>query len=359
VPNPRTDRTPTHQPQEYWTQTHPRHRSTRGADLSTARRVTSLIGGVGLLLVGTGALVARYVPIPGHRTLYAVMAAPFLIPAALISLLLFVWGRRWIMATVAAGLAVALVAPQVPWYVRADSGAAGTTIRAMTMNMLFGGADPESLLAVATENADVLLLQELTPEAVQGLTKAGIDGIFPHHAVDARGEAAGAAIYSRYPLTDIEHIPGYAMAMVQARLRPPGTDRDLTVVSMHFAAPWPQPIWGWHNDFGRFPQTLNELADRAGDAPILIGGDFNATIDMRPYRDLLTRGYRDAAEQAGAGRELTYPSNSSIPPLMGIDHFLTRNATAVSAHTVEVAGTDHRSLLTTVALANTGSAGNS
>jgi endonuclease/exonuclease/phosphatase (EEP) superfamily protein YafD len=310
-----------------------------------------MIGGVGLLLVGTGALVARYVPIPGHRTLYAVIAAPYLIPAAIIALLLFLWGRRWFMAAVATALAAALVVPQVPWYVRADAGATGATVRAMTVNMLFGGADPESLLAVASDNADVLLLQELTPEAVKGLTKAGIDTTFPHHAVDAREAAAGAAIYSRYPLTDVENIPGYTMAMVSAKTRPPGATRDLTVVSVHFAAPWPQPIRGWHNDIGRFPTTLADLADRAGGAPILIGGDFNSTIDMRPFRGLLTNGYRDASEQAGAGRELTYPSNNEIPPFMGIDHFLTRNATAVSAHTADVAATDHRALLTTVILA--------
>lgn len=313
--------------------------------------MTSIVGGVGLLLVAVGALVARYVPIPGHRTLYAVIASPFLMPAALIALLLFVWGRRWFMAVVAAALAVALVAPQVPWYVRAAPAANGTTVRAMTINMLYGQADPQSVLAVASTNADVVLVQEITPEAVQGLSDAGMDREFPHRAVDARPAAAGTGIYSRYPLTDVENLPGYRLATVKASLRPAGANADLTVVSVHFAAPWPQPISGWHHDLDRFPDTLTDLANRSGDAPILVGGDFNSTIDMRPYRDLLTNGYRDATEEAGAGRELTYPSNDRIPPFMGIDHFLTRNATAVAAHTVQIEGTDHRALLTTVVLA--------
>lgn len=290
-------------------------------------------------------------PIPGHRTLYAVIAAPYLVPTAFVALLLFAWGRRWVMAVVAALLAVALVAPQVPWYVRAAPAANGTTVRAMTVNLLYGQANPRSVLAVASDNVDVLMLQELTPEAVRGLTAAGIDREFPYHAVDPRPDAAGSGLYSRYPLTDIENVPGYRLAMVTARFRPEGAAADLTVGSIHFAAPWPQPISGWHDDIGRFPTTLTDLADRAGDAPILIGGDFNSTIDMRPYRDLLTNGYRDATEQAGAGRELTYPSNDQIPPFMGIDHFLTRNATAISAHTVQIEGTDHRALLTTVVLA--------
>ena len=320
--------------------------------------MTSIVGGVGLLLVAAGAFVARYVPIPGHRTLYAVIAAPYLVPTAFIALLLFAWGRRWFMAVVAAVLAVALVAPQVPWYLRAAPAANGTTVRAMTVNLLYGQADPQSVLAVAAENADVLMVQELTPEAVRGLTAAGIDREFPHKAVDARPAAAGSGIYSRYPLTDVENVPGYRLAMVTARFRPEGADSDLTVGSIHFAAPWPKPISGWHDDLERFPATLTDLADRAGDAPILIGGDFNSTIDMRPYRELLTNGYRDASEQAGAGRELTYPSNDRIPPFMGIDHFLTRNATAVAAHTVQIEGTDHRALLTTVVLAPVTSSSN-
>ncbi|MCP9275276.1 endonuclease/exonuclease/phosphatase family protein [Mycolicibacterium arenosum] len=242
------------------------------------------------------------------------------------------------------------MAPQLPWYVRADGDAPGPAIRAITLNMLYGGADPRSVVAIASDNADVLMLQELTPEAVRGLTEAGIDRTFPFKAVDARPGASGAAVYSRYPLTGTDHVPGYQMAMVKAKLRSPNTLNDLTVVSMHFAAPWPQPIDTWHQDVGRFPQTLNELATEAGDAPILIGGDFNSTIDMMPYRALLNNGYRDAAEQSGAGRELTYPSNRKIPPLIGIDHFLTRNSTAVSTDTVDVAGTDHRALLTTVVL---------
>jgi hypothetical protein len=78
------------------------------------------------------------------------------------------------------------------------------------------------------------------------------------------------------------------------------------VVSVHFDAPRPQPIDGWQRDFSIFPQTVADLAAQAGSAPILIGGDFNATIDMKPFRDLLTNGYRDSAEQAGAGRVAGY-----------------------------------------------------
>jgi hypothetical protein len=74
--------------------------------LSTARLITSAVVGVGLLLVAVGALVARYVPISGHRTLYVVITSPYLMAAAPLALLVFLWGHRWVMAVAAVCLSV-------------------------------------------------------------------------------------------------------------------------------------------------------------------------------------------------------------------------------------------------------------
>ncbi len=65
----------------------------------------------------------------------------------------------------------------------------------------------------------------------------------------------------------------------------------------------------------------------------------------------MTGGYHDAAEQAGAGHTRTYPSDASYPPLIAIDHVLTFDAVATSAKTLTVPGSDHRALLTTIAVA--------
>ena len=305
--------------------------------------------GAGLLTVALGALAARYVGIPGHRTLYAVIAAPFLAFAAATALLVLLWGRRWALAGLAGAVALALVVVQVPWYVSANPSPDGVALRAMSINMLFGNAEPRAVAELAAAEADVVMLQELTPEAAKGLVDARMADAFPYRALDPHPAAGGIGIYSRYPLTDATLIPGYSLAMVSARISPDGAG-NVTVVSMHFAAPWPQPITGWHNDFDKFPGTMADLAAAADGDPVLIGGDFNATIDMLPFRRLLTNGYRDAAEQSGAGRERTFPANKRYPAFMGIDHFLTRDCTATSSHTVEVPGTDHRALIVTVML---------
>ena len=72
---------------------------------------------------------------------------------------------------------------------------------------------------------------------------------------------------------------------------------------------------------------------------------------MRQFRDLLTNGYRDAVEQTGAGFAPTFPSHPWYPPLVTIDHVLTRHAVASSIRTIDVLGSDHRSLLATIDVA--------
>jgi endonuclease/exonuclease/phosphatase (EEP) superfamily protein YafD len=282
---------------------------------------------------------------------FAIVASPFLMLAAPLALVVLGWGRHWVGSALAGILTVALVLVQLPSYFGETPRPGSVPVRVMTINMLFGQADPQSIAALAKDQADILLVQELTSDAAKALSAAGTDRDFPYHALDARPQAAGVGIYSRYPITDSTRIGGFRLALVSARVRVEGVAREATVASVHFAAPWPQPIDGWHSDFAAFPRTLADLAAQSGDGPTLIGGDFNATIDMRPFRELLTGGYRDASEQAGTGRQFTYPSNNRrIPPFMGIDHILTRNATAASTSTVEVPDSDHRALLATVML---------
>ncbi|MGH9271923.1 MAG: endonuclease/exonuclease/phosphatase family protein, partial [Ilumatobacteraceae bacterium] len=98
---------------------------------------------------------------------------------------------------------------------------------------------------------------------------------------------------------------------------------------------------------------LRRLADWLGtgdgDEPAIVAGDLNATFDHRQFRDLLDTGLRDAVEQAGAGYVPTYPVGRRFPPLISIDHILTRGRiTATDVETQELPGTDHRALLATL-----------
>jgi endonuclease/exonuclease/phosphatase (EEP) superfamily protein YafD len=219
----------------------------------------------------------------------------------------------------------------------------------MTANIYFGLGDATALAATAKANADVLAVQELTPESVQRLSAAGLDESFPYHALDARPVASGVGVWSRYPITSSKRIADFELAMVSARIKVEGVQVDPAVLVAHMSGPWPQLIDGWREDMKHMRAVMGDLAKSAGAGCAIVAGDFNSTPDMREFRSLLDGGFRDASEQAGAGFNRTYPANGRLnPPVIAIDHVLTFQCTATSAETTALPGSDHRGLISSV-----------
>ena len=108
----------------------------------------------------------------------------------------------------------------------------------------------------------------------------------------------------------------------------------------------------WSEELGRLARWADSLA-----GPVILAGDFNATDDHAQMRRFGELGYVDGAERAGAGYLATYPSDQWHPPLVAIDHVLTRGGpvvTAIESRTIH--DTDHRALLATVAVPLTATA---
>jgi endonuclease/exonuclease/phosphatase (EEP) superfamily protein YafD len=319
--------------------------------LSKIRRAPQSAIGFVALVIASCAFAFRYSPIPNHVTVIAAALSPYLMLCAPVSAALLIWGRRWVLAIAALGLTVAAVAVQLPLYLGSDaSRTAGVDVRVISANIYEGTADPQSLVEAAQAQADVIAFQELTPRAVDGLSRAGLDATFPYRWLDARGGPGGVGMWSRFPIEAPTRVGGYTFAFLTARIRVMGLSTDPTVVVTHLPGPWPYPIDGWRRDLDRLPATLSEIGDQAGAGCVIVSGDVNSTTDMRPFRALLRNGYLDAAEQSGAGFKPTYPGNSRLPPLIVIDHVLTRNCTATSLRTLKVPGSDHRGLVVTIAI---------
>jgi endonuclease/exonuclease/phosphatase (EEP) superfamily protein YafD len=293
--------------------------------------------------VAAFALAARYLPLTSQ--LLAVTAAfyPVFVAAAPVALALFAVSGNWIAVGAAGALTVAMTGVRVPSYIPARAAPGATVrLRAMSANLRFGGARPESLVSAATRHADVIAVQELTPELAEKLT--ALDESFPHKALDPRESAAGVGIWSRFPLDQASRLPGYQMAALSARIRLAGASADPTIVVVHLAVPFPKPLKLWHRDLDRLADDLKQFAASVGKGAVLVAGDLNATYDMSDFRRLLRDGYHDATIQAGAGIKPTYPPYPG-PPLLGLDHILTYQATATSVRTVRISGSDHRALV--------------
>jgi len=315
------------------------------------RRVLQTAIGVVALVIAGCAFASRYLPITNHVTVITAALSPYLMLCAPVSAALLIWARRWVLAIAAVGLTVAAVAVQLPLYLRSDaSRTAGVDIRVISANIYEGMADPDHLVRSAQAQADVIAFQELTPQAVDRLSRAGLDATFPYRWLDARGDSRGVGMWSRFPIEAPRRIGGYTFAFLTAQIRVTGVSPDPTVVVAHLPGPWPYPIDDWRRDLDRLPATLSEIGEQAGAGCVIVAGDVNSTTDMRPFRGLLRNGYRDAAQQSGAGFRPTFPANSLLPPLIAIDHVLTRNCTATSLRTLKVPGSDHRGLVVTIAI---------
>ena len=304
------------------------------------------------LAISVLGLLARYVPLTNQVVMFAAALSPYLMSTAVVSVVLLFAGRRWVLAIAATVVVMVAIAVELPLFMsdRKDHDTGSVPLRVMTANILYGRADADSLVATANASADVLAVQELTPESVERLSTAGLDKTFPYRALDARPGPDGVGVWSRFPITASERIDDYRLAMVSARIKVEGVQVDPAVLVAHLLPPWPNPIDEFRSDMLRMQKTMSDLAESVGAGCAIVAGDFNSTPDMREFRHLLRNGFHDASLQAGAGFNRTYPADGRVPPIIAIDHVLTFQCTATSAETTKLPGSDHRGLVTRLAI---------
>jgi endonuclease/exonuclease/phosphatase (EEP) superfamily protein YafD len=312
------------------------------------KRVVWTAAGVVALTVATAAVVVRFVPIVDRPLLVLAALAPYLMLGAPVAAVLFALLRRRFAAVLAVALTAAVVAIQAPLFV-GEQAPTGVKVRFMSANLRYGHADAAAVAGTARGNADVLAVQELTPDEAARLAAAGLDTEFRFRTLQPREGPAGVGIWSRYPIVNSKPVDGFWLGLLTARVRVPGVTDAVTVATTHMSAPWPDPFQGWRDDVARLAGTLAEIAS-ASDGPVLVAGDLNSTTDMREFRRLLHDGYRDAAEQAGTGLTRTHPADIAVPPVFAVDHILVRDATATSVRTLSIRGSDHRALVSDVVL---------
>lgn len=295
-------------------------------------------------LIAAVSLAARFVPVVNHAVLFLAAFSPYLsLLAGVLALPVLFTSWRWAAVPTLVLVAVMALLRSLPGSGSHAVGAADVPVRILTANVFEGAADPAALIATARERVDVLVLQELTPELAQSL--GALDSEFPFRAVQARPHAAGVGIWSRYPIATTNRNPNFELGMVTASLRVPGASSEVTVSTVHLVGPSPQLIDGWRDEIARLSQIMTAAADANGTGAVIVAGDLNATADMQPFRRLLTNGFADA----GVARFLrTWPANSSVPPLLGIDHILTHNSATTDVQTVRIPGSDHLGLSATV-----------
>jgi endonuclease/exonuclease/phosphatase (EEP) superfamily protein YafD len=258
------------------------------------------------------------------------------------------WRRRTLVAmTLVAvlGLGVHLwwFAPQVVG--SSPAAAAGApTLTIMNSNIYGNHGDPVQLVEAASrEHVDVLVVEEVTEWAVARMDEAGLAELLPHRIGTYGDGVSGTMVFSREPLGEPERLATeFECWRVQLG--------DLTLIAVHPVA----PISPTSPDQWREEHHTILAAAEAAHADLVVG-DLNASADHAVIRDLSDAGYRDAAELDNAGWLPTWPANHAgiipwLPPVVRLDHVLVGpELTAHGTHTVDIDGTDHLAVVTTVA----------
>ena len=277
-------------------------------------------------------------------------AAPLAVVPAIAAVIVGAYAAWWLAALLAIPAAL-LVMWQLPPLRRArfhaapgparGTGSAATTLRLrlLTVNAKGGTADPAALLRILRQyDVDLLAIQELTPAMVSRLTAARLTQVLPFSHLDPRPGYRGTGWWARWSLTPLPPVPGLNAAAPRARIDPLG-GFPVTLTAVHSDAPVKRPADKWRRELAMIRRTL-----AAVDEPQVVAGDFNATRDHGPFRELLAAGFLDCADssQNRSWPGFTWPSL----PVMRLDHVLvSQSASVLMARTVRVSRTDHHGVL--------------
>ncbi|MET0789666.1 MAG: endonuclease/exonuclease/phosphatase family protein [Cellulomonas sp.] len=226
----------------------------------------------------------------------------------------------------------------------------GPELVVLTQN--FEDGDPRALGALARQNeVDVLVITDAPPEQAAAVG-AVVGSTLPFTTL---GNGAGTVVWSRFPITSDTFISDGGESRRVTLHVPDSAPLDL--VAVHPSPPYQEDGAKWIDDWHLIHDHLMRAYGGSADHPVLVVGDFNATRDHAPMRDLEEMGFRDAGEQLNQGLVATWPANWKqrrlglpIPTLLGLDHVLTSGGLVPTEVLVsDAAGSDHRGVIATVA----------
>ncbi|MBM9468181.1 endonuclease/exonuclease/phosphatase family protein [Nakamurella leprariae] len=210
----------------------------------------------------------------------------------------------------------------------------------------------DELVALVTDTgADVVSLPE-TPREVA-------DQVAARLAEQDRGFQVFSTRESRRPTSETsllvaEDVGPYEQTdapdtvLGTVRARPVGHDGPV-LVAVHAGSP--VRATGWDRWAASVATAVAQAAPTVDGTGTVVVGDFNATVDHAPMRDL-PDGVVDAASAAGRGAEGTWPSSRPVLLASPIDHVLVDGNTflVLGTHTVRVSDSDHRAVVADLAL---------
>jgi endonuclease/exonuclease/phosphatase (EEP) superfamily protein YafD len=297
--------------------------------------------GVAGLVIGTQALGWS-----GTRLIAAVHAlTPYLAIPIVVVLVAALWRRKLVLATVATavGVGIAALGTPVAFPDRQPPPIAGSVgLDVVSVNLWYQNERVDEVAdELADLDADVIVFSEYTPSHQSVLAASAVATRYPHRVERNGDRPTGAAVWSRWPLSDNGLLDTYHSSL---DVTVAGPDGDVRLVAMHMVTPF-DDLDGWQRDL-----AIARTIGRTTDGPTLLIGDLNSSYWHPGFRRLLDAGFVDAHLAAGSGFSTSWPINRVVPAFVRLDHALTAGglvSTAVAD--LDVPGSDHRGVLVSVA----------
>ncbi|MGW9136931.1 endonuclease/exonuclease/phosphatase family protein [Streptomyces sp. NPDC055681] len=200
-----------------------------------------------------------------------------------------------------------------------------------------GAANPDPAGTARTllaADPDLVALEELTDDAMPAYRRAL--GRQLTHSV----HIGTVALWSRYPITDLERVtidPGWSRSL-RARVQGPGGPLAVYVVHLPSVR-----VGASGFTIARRDQVLTALdhaVDQERQRKVLLMGDLDGATTDRGLASLNSR-LTSVQDEAGTGFGFSRPAAF---PVARIDHILTRGVTPTDDWTLPVTGSDHRSV---------------
>ncbi|MFG2576957.1 endonuclease/exonuclease/phosphatase family protein [Streptomyces sp. NPDC048481] len=252
-----------------------------------------------------------------------------------------------------ASAAVALLLPALVWLhlfggLLGDRSHPGGDLVVATHNVGAGNPDPAGTARdLAASGADVLALEEITPQA-GAVYERGLAAAYRYHAV--RGTVG---LWSTLPLSDVRTVdietdygplgatkPEAVKASYARALRATVTTRHgpLAVYVAHLGSARVNPRSGfWTGSRDRNAAALGRAVAAEHNARVVLLGDLNGTLDDRAFDGLASR-LRSTQAAAGSGFGFTWPAGF---PVVRIDQILVRGVTPRGSWSLPATASDH------------------
>ena len=289
-----------------------------------------------------------------HRPLVELIALIDLLTAPLLVMLIWtVVAGAWPQCLLAL-IELTLVSCQrlryrLPPADRTSQSSSGHRLSVMTLNCRFGRADPEEIVrCVRAYGVEVLALQEVKGKLLESLQAAGLNQLLPYLTEGTASPSDNGgynAIFSAHQPVKASpsavNLPAAAVPLVELKT----SSGPIRVASVH-----PKSPQRGARQWGMGIAALARLTHPP--VPTIVMGDCNATLQHPTFRAMLAEsGLHDASLHLKAGSHLTFPSASTLPSLIEIDHVLTDgNLITQSMHVLRISGSDHRALVARLTL---------